>query len=302
MKSQETIINKFNIPEVAAGLLEFFFTEDDLQFIYEYEDEPIGKEEFDKRYPDYREDAFSRGVISKVDESGSEYVLNDFYGLLDVFVVSELEKYRSLPTETRKEIDEWYFRQYADGLDDDLSGRPTSDKVLSFEEMMDFIDSLSEPLYLSNCDCKSLGGECGSPTRTCINYAPGLNSFAARGISQPITKEEAKDVIRMADDHGLVHTISDHGICNCCDDCCYLFRAQKERGSVGLWPESKWIINIDEDKCVGCRRCETRCRFGALNKDFASGKQQVDTSKCIGCGLCRKVCNKEALGLVNRRT
>lgn len=293
---EKIIVNKFNIPEVAVSLIDFFFTEADKEFITNQKEDTFKSNDILK---DYLTDAFNRGIISKTDSSGDYYQLNDFWGLLDVFCVSQTEKYHTLSREIRRQLDQLYFDKYYSDLDSDLSRRPTSDKVLTLEEMLQFIDGLEEPLYWSYCDCKCLGGDCGLPSHTCINYAPGINSFAARGISEVITKEKAKDIIIDADKAGLVHTVSDHGICNCCDDCCYLFRSQKRRESVGFWPESKHIIGFNSDKCIACGKCITRCHFKVFEKQRNESKNIIllDTTKCVGCGLCANTCPTKALSV-----
>lgn len=300
MSEQDKLIEKImKFPHEARGLVDFFFTDEDKRFILSRTEEIFRKDEMN---PGYREDAFHRGVISKAEDNGETYRLNDFYGMLGVVAVDQTEKYHTLPEQRRKELDRWYFQAYMDSLDSDLTHRPTPDRVLLLQEMLDFIDREERPLYLNYCDCKSLNGACGLPTHTCINFLPGLNSFVDRGLSQPLTKEEAKEVICNADRAGLVHTISDHGICNCCDDCCYLFRGQRERGSVGFWPESQHIISMDTDKCIGCGKCEKRCHFGVFVKQGTGRNAQIhmDRLKCVGCGLCENTCPVGALKTINR--
>ena len=289
------IAEKFGIPEAAYDLLDFFFTEEDQSFI-DWAPEVIIPDDENR---DYISRAFSKGIISKADESGKEYRLSDFYGMLDVFSVTETKKYHTLSPDKRKALDDWYFDSYVTSLDRDMEVRPTADKVLTLNEMTDFIDSLEGPLYWSFCDCKSLGGECGLPSHTCINYAPGINSFAARGASQVISKEEAKQIIEESDKAGLVHTVSDHGICNCCDDCCYLFRSQQVRGSVGFWPESPHIVEYDKAKCISCGKCVARCHFKVFSKEGRS--IDVDRKNCIGCGLCVNTCPVSALAMTDRK-
>jgi len=300
VNERDRLIGKrFEMPEIGLTLIDFFFTEEDQKFI-----EGLATEEFtpDSISEAFLQSAFARGIISKVDEDGTRYKLNDFYGMLDVFSVSETEKYHTLSREIRKQLDDWYFDQYVNGLDKDLTHRPTADRVLTLEEMLKFIDERTEPLYWSFCDCKSLSGDCGLPSHTCINFAPGINSFAARGVSEVITKEEAKEVIIKSDKAGLVHTVSDHGICNCCDDCCYLFRSQRERESVGFWPMSPHIVAFDESKCIACGKCTTRCHFNVFTKRGAGRDAQLDVDRknCIGCALCVQTCPTGALHMADR--
>lgn len=297
---EDRIIAKlFEMPECALDLIDFFFTKEDQKFILSMRDRKFRSQEVD---PQYLSDAFHRGVISKADDSGETWQLNSFYGMLDVFSVSQTRKYRSLPREKRRQLDDWYFQSYVDSLDADLTHRPTSDVIITRDEMLDFIDQETRPMYLNYCDCKSLSGDCGLPSHTCINFVPGPNSFKARGLSMPITKEEAKDVIRQADEAGLVHTISDHGICNCCDDCCYLFRAQRVRSSVGFWPKAEHIVSMDPSKCIACGRCVGRCHFGVFSKEGKGRDAKIlfNNKTCEGCGLCVNTCPTGALTLTQR--
>ena len=61
---------------------------------------------------------------------------------------------------------------------------------------------------------------------------------------------------------------------------------------------SNFVVEVDEDSCVGCETCIDRCPMEAF-----SMKEDVverDVSKCIGCGLCVSTCDSEALKMVNR--
>lgn len=297
---EDRIIAKlFQMPECALDLIDFFFTKEDQQLILSVRDRVFTTKEAD---PKYLADAFHRGVINKVDENGTTWRLNSFYGMLDVFSVGQTKKYHSLSREKRKQLDDWYFRAYVNGLDADKTHRPTSDVILTQDEMMDVIDKETRPIYLSYCDCKSLSGDCGLPTHTCINFAPGVNSFQARGLSVPLTKEQAKEVIRQCDKAGLVHTLSEHGICNCCDDCCYLFRAQRVRHSLGFWPKTNHIVAMDATKCIACGKCVSRCHFHVFAKTGKGreAKIQFNNKTCEGCGLCVNTCPTKALTLTQR--
>ena len=241
---------------------------------------------------------YRRGFLNKTQRSGI-YRLNDLYGMLDVFVVSRKEEYdRLFSAEEKHEIDDWYFDAYFSRLVPDEQGRLTEDKVMTLEETLDAVANDPRQIYLNYCDCRSLTGDCGKPTRTCLTYKNGPNTFVDRGLSQALTKEEAMDVIRMADRNGLMHTTMSGGICCCCSDCCYLFRSQRRAGTFGHWPAAKWIADWDGEKCVGCGLCMRRCWMGVFRK--AGREILFDPAHCAGCGFCVSTCPTGALKLEKR--
>lgn len=116
---------------------------------------------------------------------------------------------------------------------------------------------------------------------------------------EKMDKEGAKQVVIDAHEAGLMHTANPNGICNCCGDCCYVLRSQQRRKSIGVWPPSKYVIEFDESKCIGCGKCAKRCHFGVF--EIKEGKVTVDESKCIGCGICNSTCKKNALTMKERK-
>jgi len=293
---QQQICQAFAIPDIASDLVDYFFSKEDQAFLLQVGRKTFSAYSFD---PLYIKNAYQRGIISKADEQGLEYRLSYFYEMLDVFVCTCKAKYDELSAEKKIALDAWYFHTYCDSLDPDLQRRPTSDKVLPLIEILQLIEIDHRTPYLNYCDCRSLTGTCNLPLRTCITYRTCINSFADRGISEKIDKDRVKQIMIDADKAGLMHTINDNGICNCCGDCCYLFRAQKQRKyEVGFWPESKYIVEIDEQKCVACGRCVRRCHlhvFELIEKHII-----CITSSCTGCGLCINTCPSGALKLVAR--
>ena len=244
----------FEIPPEGADLITFFFTEEEIRFLL-----AVSAGEIRMPVPadtpgidtakEYR-----RGLLSKTDATGNFFRLNSFYGFLDVFCISNYEKYQSLPWEKRILLDET--------------------------------------------------GACGLPRHTCITYKNGINTFVDRGLSEQIDPERAAEIVRQTEKDGLMHTSAMGGICNCCGDCCYLFRAQQARQSVGVWPAAEWIIEQDEEKCVNCGKCIKRCHLHVFAKySAAEGKPSViaDPSKCAGCGICRSTCPTGALKLIRRK-
>jgi len=295
----------FQAPKVSEPYLEKMFSREEIALGAAVTSEPFTKEDIQRilgpqtDIEAFISNAYYHGVISYADEGMTAFKLNDFYDSLDIFAVSRQEEYRALPKEGQKAMADWAFDTFYNRLDPDRSVRPGADVILPLEEVLQFIeDRRGRQVYLNYCDCKSLNGECGKPSHVCITYNDGVNSFVHRGLSEKLTAEEAKKVVMDADKAGLMHTVNGDTICNCCDDCCYLFRSQKRRNSAGFWPKTEHIIHWDGTKCVHCGLCAKRCMFHVFTK--SGDRISVDTTGCVGCGICATACPKGALELIGR--
>lgn len=298
----KSFAKKFQIPESAYPYIGKMFTKEEIDFVDNMDKDTFTVQDVEAALGSNAEEfikhSYGRGIISFVDEATGTYKTADFYSRLDIFAITEQDVYRSIPREDRIDIDDWYFEAYYTGLNHDLNVRPTEDEILPLEKVIEFIDAQDRPVYLNYCDCRSLKGDCGKPTRTCITYKNGINSFAHRGLSEEIDKERAKEIVINADKKGLMHTVNPNGICNCCGDCCYLFRSQARRGSSGFWPKTKLIIEFDAEKCISCGACIKRCNFDVFTR--TDGYITADISKCAGCGICANTCPAKALELKER--
>lgn len=334
--ARQRLIRRYEIPADAQPYLDVFFTPTEIAFAAEAPTSPFTVEEAQRILdrlaargdaPEatdaaaFLDAAYRRAVVDLApDEPGTtaanpaaaahatapasepRYRLGTFYSRLDVFAISEQDAWRTIPDATRAALDAWYFNAYIDSLDPDPATPPTQDAVLSLDETLAFIDKQDRPIYLNTCDCRSLANGCEAPRRVCLTYKSGPNTFCGRGLSDALTKEQAKDVVRQADKAGLMHTANPNGICNCCGDCCYLFRGQHRRDSLGTWPIAPHVVAYDAEKCISCGRCVKRCHFDvfALKREGKQRTLLVDTTPCVGCGLCVSVCPTHALSLVER--
>ena len=130
--------------------------------------------------------------------------------------------------------------------------------------------------------------------------APDVSEF------QHLTKAEAVQMLRDAEEHGLMHSVWTFmtpfiaAICNCnLSSGCMAMRINQELDTKIMW-KGEWVAGIDAEACTGCRRCEKRCPFGAIDWDRPSKRASVDPGACWGCGVCRSACASEAITLTDR--
>lgn len=302
-------LSKFKVPSAALPVMNQIVAPDEILLIEALDCESFNLEDAqhslekatganwpDERISSLLHSAYKRGIILLEDESFTRFRTGTFYGRLDIFSLTETEKYLAMSREVRTALDDWYFHAYLDGLGDDP--QPSNDKVVTIQQALDYIDTIDCPIWLNHCDCRTLAGYCDKPTGTCISFRNGINTMSHRGWSKPISKEEAKAIVRRANASGLMQTVNPNGICNCCGDCCYLFRAQKARNRGLIWPAAEQIVLFAESACINCGRCAKRCHFSAFAWD--NGKIHFEPALCRGCGLCVETCPVEAIALTKR--
>ncbi|MHA1129547.1 MAG: ATP-binding protein [Candidatus Helarchaeota archaeon] len=158
--------------------------------------------------------------------------------------------------------------------------------------------------------------ECKAPVNTCLIMGQGryIKELEKLDTFSYISLEEVEKVLRQADEYGLVHQLIHfpgpeffYVICNCCDCCCAVLSTYKKFGTyikthgdqLYLIKPSDFIAIVDIDKCTGCGKCISRCKFYAI--EIKDGKSVTITSNCKGCGLCSTGCPTGARRLVLRK-
>jgi Na+-translocating ferredoxin:NAD+ oxidoreductase RNF subunit RnfB len=158
-----------------------------------------------------------------------------------------------------------------------------------------------------DCICrvqqKLIGKGCERPLENCLVFAPVEDVFDYSETVRAISREEAKGILREAEEAGLVHSPGNYQdgnnyICNCCTCCCGVLRGVAEFSIPSVVAKSDFYLVVDDDACAGCGDCLERCQFGALA--ILDDVCMVDVGRCVGCGLCATVCPCEALRLERR--
>jgi len=180
---------------------------------------------------------------------------------------------------------------------------PSHQEALPYEKVSAIIES-GQSFLLNECICKKekglVGHTCDRPVEVCLGIAPLPGMFKKSPTGRAITKEEAYDMLKRADDAGLVHMTYNIQagqiyICNCCKCCCGVLIAINKLGiPASMVVNSHYYSAIDPDKCIGCGICaDERCQVGAIEEKEAT--YRVVEEKCIGCGLCVRTCPTEAI-------
>jgi H+/Na+-translocating ferredoxin:NAD+ oxidoreductase subunit B len=180
-------------------------------------------------------------------------------------------------------------------------------EALSYERVSGIIES-ARSFLVNECVCKKnqgiLGSPCDRPHEVCMGLSPEPGFFESHSWGgKVITKTQAYEVLKLAEEAGLVHltnkTESDHWfICNCCGCCCGVLKGAK-MGAPNLI-NSHYYAQIDPDLCEACGICaEERCQVRAI--EAGEDAHRVIKEKCIGCGLCISTCPTEAIELIRKQ-
>jgi Pyruvate/2-oxoacid:ferredoxin oxidoreductase delta subunit len=176
------------------------------------------------------------------------------------------------------------------------------DDALPSENVVELIKE-NDHWSISSCPCRfghwvdDPGHHCRHLLETCLHMGDISRWCVEHGMAREITCDEAIEIMRKANEDGLVTTCYPNAvICNCCRDCCPFFIGINEMG-LKLLQRSNFVSQINEETCSACKTCAGRCPVGAIEVDeFAV----VDGELCIGCGICVPTCKTESVRLVRR--
>jgi ferredoxin len=180
------------------------------------------------------------------------------------------------------------------------------ERVLLSEEASKLID-LYDTIALTHCYCKQQKDLIKDPCKVtdkreiCLIFGKPAIFSIEHNFGRRISKEEAKKVLKEAEDSGLVHKVFHSrldfskdldGICSCCKCCCGIFRMFYE----GIWPfhtMTSYLAKPNDTQCIGCGTCVEKCPMEAISLENDHAK--IDEARCIGCGICAHFCPEHAM-------
>lgn len=128
---------------------------------------------------------------------------------------------------------------------------------------------------IGDCSCRAArrirDEGCGHlEHNVCLQIGPSAEYYVRTGRATPVTKEEAKEILRNAELNGLMHEMphtdglgESDAICNCCGCSCFSLRI----ANMFKAPEairSNFQAVTDSEKCVACGQCVETCPTNAL--------------------------------------
>jgi NADPH-dependent glutamate synthase beta subunit-like oxidoreductase len=144
----------------------------------------------------------------------------------------------------------------------------------SYEEISKYLNE-NTIFTVSDCSCRTsreiMGEGCGHLKEDmCIQLGHVAEYYIRTGRGREITRAEAFEIIKKAEENGLMHSIPNadgpgktHAICNCCGCSCFAMRI------AGMYKNndmvrSNYVSKVDKDKCVACGECVAVCPVNAL--------------------------------------
>lgn len=149
-------------------------------------------------------------------------------------------------------------------------------EAVSLEKISYWLDKYEGKYAASPCSCrrsrKTYEEGCGDdPDDWCIAVGDMADYIVETNKGgRYITKEEALEIMKKAEDNGFVHQITNidgenkiFAICNCNVNVCYALRTSQLFNTPNM-SRSAYVAHVKKENCVACGRCVEYCPAGAL--------------------------------------
>ena len=169
-----------------------------------------------------------------------------------------------------------------------MSAIENNSRTASYDEISTLIDK-AEIISVGPCSCRRarrlMGEGCGHLEEDmCMYLNENARTYIKTGAHREVSKEEAYQILKRAEDNGLVHEINQapgfedaSAICNCCGCSCFALRI----GEYFRKPDSlrsNFVAKVDKQNCVACGQCVENCQMNALKR----GQKLCSTEPVVG--------------------
>ena len=182
-------------------------------------------------------------------------------------------------------------------------------QVIPLEEAKLIATTLSDINILALCPCRYMHR--GVKVQSCIGFTalaevlPKLPRFIPENGVEILDADKAEQFLETMNQEAKVHTIwwgpipSIAAMCSCEYPQCMGLKTRIDF-DIQTVIKGEYIAMVDPNKCTSCKKCISRCQFGAINYSPSLSRPNIDPKRCYGCGLCKEVCENNAITLVDR--
>ena len=151
----------------------------------------------------------------------------------------------------------------------------SENEAIGLEKISYWLEKYEGKYAKSMCSCRAsrqkLGEGCGDdPESWCIAVGDMADYVVETQRGEYITKEEALDIFRRAEENGFVHQITNidgeqkiFAICNCNVNICNALRTSQLFNTPNM-SRSAYVAKVESENCVACGRCVEGCPAGAV--------------------------------------
>jgi len=178
-------------------------------------------------------------------------------------------------------------------------------KVYKYDDIIKLVKNVKGPFGVAECVCRIghdlLDQKCTQTElrESCLVFRHTAKYYINQGYARPITREESIEILRKAEEAGLVLQPGNSKrlgfICTCCGCCCEGLKLANKLPRPSEIYISNYHAEVDANKCSGCNTCIRRCQMKAISR--INDVSSVNLDFCIGCGLCVTTCPEKAITL-----
>lgn len=180
--------------------------------------------------------------------------------------------------------------------------------VDAYDNAKEIVKNVTGQIAVIHCVCRESKDLLEDPCKrsdireTCLLFEGTASMVLDMKRGRSITKEEALEILRKAEDAGFILQPSNsrkpHFICCCCGCCCESLASIKMFSRPVEYFHSNYQSEVDSNLCTGCEECIESCNMEALS--LVDDVSTVDLDRCIGCGVCVSKCPSGAITLKNK--
>ncbi|HZX11528.1 MAG TPA: 4Fe-4S binding protein [Acidobacteriota bacterium] len=315
-QSYQIFWETFNVPSKLKEIIPKILSEDEANILSYLSDKKVTSSDIFLRFPylpaDILKSSFEKGYIIRHEEGDEKFYTScSLEGIIKRFIIhsstlneltqkdmSIIQKYiTSGALKEMKESKKPVYRVLP--IDVTIEDKR---QLVPFYQAKSYIQQSSK-VAVVNCLCRATYRNCDKPLKVCLSLNQKAEFFIDRKIGEEIDVKQALEVLDIARQHDLIHSINNvenpEYLCNCCECCCVYIQGLKKFGIFTSIGKSAFAAKILNELCDMCGLCIEKCPFGAFSLENET--MVIDEEKCFGCGLCSYHCPQSAIQLIMKK-